>query len=86
MSGRDAGRGSGADPLAAVRGLLSGDDPNGAGGTFVRGLTVGALIGAAVAGSAIWQRRRGARGGSAGSGVPGLGGSAAGRDAGSGRA
>jgi hypothetical protein len=31
-------------------------------GTFLRGLTVGALVGAAIAGSAIWRRwRRGGR-------------------------
>lgn len=31
-------------------------------GTFLRGLTVGALVGAAIAGSAIWRRwRRGSR-------------------------
>ena len=27
-------------------------------GTFLRGLTIGALVGAAIAGSTIWQRRR----------------------------
>jgi hypothetical protein len=26
--------------------------------TFIRGLTIGALVGAAIAGSTIWQRRR----------------------------
>lgn len=26
--------------------------------TFVRGLTIGALVGAAIAGSTIWERRR----------------------------
>ena len=32
------------------------DDPRAA--TFVRGLVLGALVGAAIAGSTIWQRRR----------------------------
>jgi hypothetical protein len=32
-----------------------GDDPRPA--TFVRGLALGALVGAAIAGSTIWQRR-----------------------------
>ena len=36
-------------------------------GTFLRGLTIGALVGAAVAGSAIWRRwRRGPTGGRSG--------------------
>ncbi|HET9436373.1 MAG TPA: hypothetical protein VFO50_05905 [Candidatus Limnocylindrales bacterium] len=26
--------------------------------TFIRGLTIGALVGAAIAGSTIWERRR----------------------------
>ena len=34
----------------------AGDDPRAA--TFVRGLVLGALVGAAIAGSTIWQRRR----------------------------
>jgi hypothetical protein len=46
-----------ADALAAVRAVLAGDDDGRASSTFVRGLTLGALIGAAVAGSAIWGRR-----------------------------
>ena len=46
-----------ADALGVVRGLLRGGDGDHAAGTFMRGLTLGALIGAAVAGSAIWQRR-----------------------------
>jgi hypothetical protein len=45
------------DALAAVRDILAGDDDGRASSTFVRGLTLGALIGAAVAGSAIWGRR-----------------------------
>ena len=28
------------------------------GGSFIRGLTIGALVGAAIAGSAIWRRWR----------------------------
>jgi hypothetical protein len=45
------------DALEVVRGLLRGDDRDHAAGTFMRGLTLGALIGAAIAGSALWQRR-----------------------------
>jgi hypothetical protein len=30
-------------------------------GSFMRGLTIGALVGAAIAGSTIWNRRRGGR-------------------------
>jgi hypothetical protein len=35
-----------------------GDDPRAA--QFVRGLALGALVGAAIAGSTLWQRRRAA--------------------------
>ena len=35
------------------------DDPRA--GTFARGLVVGALVGAAIAGSTIWQRRQARR-------------------------
>jgi hypothetical protein len=45
------------DALDLVREVLRGDDQGRAAGTFMRGLTLGALIGAAIAGSAIWQRR-----------------------------
>jgi hypothetical protein len=49
----------GNDPLdrlvRAVEGA-SGDDVRAT--TFVRGLALGALVGAAIAGSTIWQRRR----------------------------
>ena len=55
MSPRSDGSPAG-DALAAVRDILAGDDGR-ASSTFVRGLTLGALIGAAVAGSAIWGRR-----------------------------
>ena len=37
----------------------SGDDPRAA--QFVRGLALGALVGAAIAGSTIWQRRQSRR-------------------------
>ena len=43
--------------LEALTGSLRDDEAAGSGATFMRGLTLGALIGAAVAGSAIWQRR-----------------------------
>jgi hypothetical protein len=43
--------------LTAVREALRSDDRGRVSGTFMRGLTLGALLGAAVAGSAIWQRR-----------------------------
>jgi hypothetical protein len=45
------------EALAVVRDILAGDDDGRASSTFVRGLTLGALIGAAVAGSALWGRR-----------------------------
>ena len=35
---------------------VSGDDQRAA--TFARGLVLGALVGAAIAGSTLWQRRR----------------------------
>ena len=52
------------EAIATVRELLLGEDDGHASATFVRGLTLGALIGAAIAGSAIWHRRqrRGAAG------------------------
>jgi hypothetical protein len=34
------------------------DDASTSHSTFLRGLSMGALIGAAIAGSAIWERRR----------------------------
>jgi hypothetical protein len=43
--------------LDAVREVLRGDEASGTGTTFMRGLTLGALLGAAIAGSALWQRR-----------------------------
>jgi hypothetical protein len=43
--------------LANVREVLHGDEASGGGTTFMRGLTLGALLGAAIAGSALWQRR-----------------------------
>ena len=51
MSGRDQGL------VETVREALRGEEGASTGTTFMRGLTLGALIGAAVAGSAIWQRR-----------------------------
>ena len=43
--------------VETVREALRGEEGASTGATFMRGLTLGALIGAAVAGSAIWQRR-----------------------------
>ena len=51
MSERDQGM------FETVRDALRGEAGAPSGTTFMRGLTLGALIGAAVAGSAIWQRR-----------------------------
>jgi len=51
MSDRDQGL------VETVRDALRGQDGASGGTTFMRGLTLGALLGAAVAGSAIWQRR-----------------------------
>ena len=48
-----------ADRAAQMQRLLSGDDgPESAVSSFLRGLTAGALIGAAIVGSALLQRRR----------------------------
>jgi hypothetical protein len=43
--------------LADVAELLGGGRTERT-GSFARGLVIGALVGAAIAGSAIWQRRR----------------------------
>lgn len=43
--------------LADVAELLAREQPRLA--SFVRGLTIGALVGAALAGSAVWRRRHG---------------------------
>ena len=51
MSDRDQGL------VETVREALRGEEGASTGTTFMRGLTLGALMGAAVAGSAIWQRR-----------------------------
>ena len=51
MSDRDQGL------VETVRDALRGEEGASSGTTFMRGLTLGALLGAAVAGSAIWQRR-----------------------------
>jgi hypothetical protein len=53
MSRRDQADGA----LDTVRDVLRGDAASSTGSTFMRGLTLGALLGAAIAGSAIWQRR-----------------------------
>ena len=45
------------DPLAIARDVLTGADEGRAASTFMRGLTLGALLGAALAGSLLWQRR-----------------------------
>ena len=50
----------GCDPLDRLLGAVEqtdGEDVRAT--TFVRGLALGALVGAAVAGSTIWQRRHG---------------------------
>jgi hypothetical protein len=47
----------GLDRLTRAADSAIGDDPRAA--TFVRGLALGALVGAAIAGSTIWQRRHG---------------------------
>ena len=47
-------------PLEAIIRAIAGDsrDPDDLrASTFARGLTLGALVGAAIAGSTIWQRR-----------------------------
>ena len=43
--------------VETLREALRGEEGASSGTTFMRGLTLGALMGAAVAGSAIWQRR-----------------------------
>ena len=43
--------------LETVAEVLRGDETSGGGTTFMRGLRLGALLGAAIAGSALWQRR-----------------------------
>ena len=45
-------------PLEAiVRAIVGGDQDDQRATTFARGLALGALVGAAIAGSTIWQRR-----------------------------
>ena len=53
----DRGTAAPAEALAVVRAALASDESGRVAGTFMRGLTLGALIGAAIAGSAFWQRR-----------------------------
>jgi hypothetical protein len=51
---------SGTDPilerLSRAAEVVTGDDQRAV--TFARGLILGALVGAAIAGSTLWQRRR----------------------------
>jgi hypothetical protein len=46
------------DPVALVKRLLPDEGADSTLSSFLRGLTAGALIGAAIAGSALLQRRR----------------------------
>ena len=46
---------SGLDRLSRMAENAVGDDPRAV--TFTRGLMLGALVGAAIAGSTLWQRR-----------------------------
>jgi hypothetical protein len=48
------------NPLEAVVRAVAGrqDDVDQRASTFARGLALGALVGAAIAGSTIWQRRQ----------------------------
>lgn len=48
----------GRSPLERVLPALAPDDVSPTVSTFLRGLAIGALVGAAIAGSAILQRRR----------------------------
>lgn len=41
-----------------IRSIDPADDDQAKVSTFARGLVIGALVGAAIAGSTIWQRRR----------------------------
>jgi hypothetical protein len=50
---------------ALIRSLVGGsgeEDRDQRASTFARGLALGALVGAAIAGSTIWQRRQAGRG------------------------
>ena len=49
-------------PLARATGLDASPHLSPLAGTFLRGLSLGALVGAAIAGSAIWRRARDAQG------------------------
>ncbi len=61
-----AGPHSGAPSPSTTRGPLAGladlaaalEDPASRPSTFLRGLALGALVGAAIAGSRLWRRRR----------------------------
>jgi hypothetical protein len=48
----------GSDALDRLVGVVEQDDDDVWASTFDRGLALGALVGAAIAGSTIWQRRR----------------------------
>ena len=66
-------------PLAAiVRAIVGGahDDDDQRATTFARGLALGALVGAAIAGSTIWQRRHARSGSARGSGAASIDGGA----------
>jgi hypothetical protein len=52
---------SGDSPLGRLVALLRDDGDPRATATFLRGLTIGAIVGAAVAGSTLWSRWRSAR-------------------------
>ena len=49
-------RKSALDRMMGLRSGDGGDDPRAA--QFARGLVLGAMVGAAIAGSTLWQRRR----------------------------
>jgi len=59
-SGRGRGLLERLEDLASER--LTGQRAETASSSFLRGLAVGALVGAAIAGSTIWERRRASRG------------------------
>lgn len=45
-------------PIEKVREIARASDRWGSGSAFIGGLKIGAFIGAAIAGSTIWERRR----------------------------
>ena len=52
------GRASIPQPLRELVDALTGPDEPGTTAKFLRGLTIGALVGAVLAGSSLWSRRR----------------------------